>query len=144
MPSDAGEATLPVVLGALRETLIQKRALQGFLVNTFAENGPEGFQATEQLVRLAWRVRLLTTAAEWFDALLPQEANFHALRRHQPLVGLPAFRAVRSIDILDNKWLLVRAQGMLDMGDTINVDFQGKGYTRFAQVARPEVIGIEV
>jgi hypothetical protein len=122
-------------LGALRETLIQKRALQGFLVNTFAENGPEGFQATEQLVRLAWRVRLLTTAAEWFDWLLSQEANFHALRRHQPLAGLPAYRAVRSNDILDNKLALgPGAIGALDMGELTNVDFParaGRGLPRW-------------
>jgi hypothetical protein len=144
MPTDTGEASLPVVLGALRETLVQKRALLGFLVNNYDENGPEGFQASEQSVRLAWRVRHLTIAAEWFEQLLPFEAQFHAVRRHQTLVGLLAFRPVRSTDIFDGRSLLIRAKGTLDMGDTVNIDLAGMGYTRFAQVARPEVIGIEV
>jgi len=144
MPTDTGEATLPVVLGALRETLVGMRSTQGFLVT--AANGPEGVQVSEQLSRLAWRVRLVTTGAEWFEQLLPFEAQFHALRRHQILVGdgLTGFRAVRSTDIFDGRKLLIEGTGALDMGNLVNVDFDCDGYTRFAQLGRRIVRAIGV
>jgi hypothetical protein len=144
MPIDAGEATLPVILGAIRETLVECRAIQAVLISEFCSNGPEGFQATEQVMRKAWRARHLTTAAEWFDQMLPFEAQFHALRRHQTLAGLERYRPIRSTDILDDQEGLVRVKFTLDMGKLVNMDIAGDGYMRYAQVGRTECVALKV
>jgi hypothetical protein len=93
---------------------------------------------------LASEIVELGRLAECLDWMLSRESNFHALWRHQPLAGLPCFRAVRTNDLLDGKLALIRARIHMDCGELVNIDLAGKGWTRFAVVARPEVIGIEV
>src|SRR6185369_4903802 len=120
-PTSEDETSLPVILGVLRETLVGKRQILCFLA-TNRMNGGEVGAVTEQAQALAWRIGKLELLAGGIEQVLPQEANFQALRRFQPLVGFPTFRQIRPTDITDGRELLIRDRGRLDMGEIIDVD----------------------